>query len=50
MARPTIGHLDPAFITMMDEVKSLLSYAFQTTYPLTMPVSHLGPPVWKHAW
>ena len=42
MARPTIGHLDPAFITMMDEVKSLLSYAFQTTYPLTMPVSAPG--------
>ena len=37
-----IGHLDPAFITMMDEVKSLLSYAFQTTYPLTMPVSAPG--------
>ena len=27
---------------MMDEVKSLLSYAFQTTYPLTMPVSAPG--------
>ncbi|MDC0088897.1 alanine--glyoxylate aminotransferase family protein, partial [Porticoccaceae bacterium] len=23
MARPTVGHLDPTFITMMDEVKSL---------------------------
>ena len=24
MARPTIGHLDPAFIDMMDEIKVLL--------------------------
>ena len=24
MARPTIGHLDPAFIDMMDEVKEML--------------------------
>ena len=30
MSRPTIGHLDPAFITMMDEMKELLQYAFQT--------------------
>ena len=30
MARPTIGHLDPAFIGMMDEMKLLLQYAFQT--------------------
>ena len=24
MARPTIGHLDPAFVTMMEEIKALL--------------------------
>ncbi|MGD9660766.1 MAG: alanine--glyoxylate aminotransferase family protein [Porticoccaceae bacterium] len=42
MSRPTIGHLDPAFITMMDEVKGLLQYAFQTKNPLTMPVSAPG--------
>ena len=24
MARPTIGHLDPQFISMMDEIKKLL--------------------------
>jgi alanine-glyoxylate transaminase / serine-glyoxylate transaminase / serine-pyruvate transaminase len=42
MARPTIGHLDPAFIDMMEEVKSLLQYAFQTTNALTMPVSAPG--------
>lgn len=42
MARPTIGHLDPAFIGMMDEVKALLQYAFQTRNHLTMPVSAPG--------
>lgn len=42
MARPTIGHLDPAFIGMMDEMKSLLQYAFQTDNALTFPVSAPG--------
>lgn len=42
MARPTIGHLDPAFVAMMDEMKVLLRYAFQTEYSLTMPVSAPG--------
>jgi alanine-glyoxylate transaminase/serine-glyoxylate transaminase/serine-pyruvate transaminase len=42
MARPTIGHLDPAFIAMMDEIKVMLQYAFQTKNALTMPVSAPG--------
>ena len=42
MARPTIGHLDPAFVGMMDEVKAMLQYAFQTRNHLTMPVSAPG--------
>ncbi len=42
MARPTIGHLDPAFIGMMDEIKQLLQYALRTENPLTMPVSAPG--------
>lgn len=42
MARPTIGHLDPAFVGMMDEVKSLLQYAFQTSNALTIAVSAPG--------
>jgi alanine-glyoxylate transaminase/serine-glyoxylate transaminase/serine-pyruvate transaminase len=42
MSRPTIGHLDPAFIAMMDETKELLRYAFQTDHELTMPVSAPG--------
>jgi alanine-glyoxylate transaminase/serine-glyoxylate transaminase/serine-pyruvate transaminase len=42
LARPTIGHLDPLFVGMMDEVKALLQYAFQTTNELTFPVSGPG--------
>ena len=42
MARPTIGHLDPAFVGLMDEIKALLQYAFQTENALTMPVSGPG--------
>jgi len=42
MSRPTIGHLDPRFVGMMEEVKGLLQYAFQTDNALTMPVSAPG--------
>ena len=42
LSRPTIGHLDPKFVGMMDEVKLLLQYAFQTRNELTMPVSAPG--------
>jgi alanine-glyoxylate transaminase/serine-glyoxylate transaminase/serine-pyruvate transaminase len=39
LSRPTIGHLDPRFVEMMDELKGLLQYAFQTENALTLPVS-----------
>lgn len=42
LARPTIGHLDPQFISMMDEMKGLLHHAFQTDNPLTIPLSGPG--------
>ncbi|NUM81050.1 alanine--glyoxylate aminotransferase family protein, partial [bacterium] len=42
LSRPTIGHLDPKFVEMMDEVKALLQYAFQTNNELTMVVSAPG--------
>jgi len=42
LSRPTIGHLDPEFIRMMDEIKSLLQYAFKTSNELTLPVSAPG--------
>jgi alanine-glyoxylate transaminase/serine-glyoxylate transaminase/serine-pyruvate transaminase len=42
LSRPTIGHLDPSFVEMMEETKRLLQYAFQTENALTMPVSAPG--------
>ena len=42
MSRPTIGHLDPVFVAMMDNMKGLLRYAFQSDYDLAMPVSAPG--------
>jgi alanine-glyoxylate transaminase/serine-glyoxylate transaminase/serine-pyruvate transaminase len=42
LSRPTIGHLDPEFITLMDEVQELLRYAFCTGNALTMSVSAPG--------
>lgn len=42
LGRPVIGHLDPEFVTMMDEVKVLLHYAFQTKNELTLPISAPG--------
>lgn len=42
MARPTVGHLDPSFISLMDEVKALLQMAFMTANDLTLAVSGPG--------
>ncbi|MEH6713014.1 MAG: alanine--glyoxylate aminotransferase family protein [Paraglaciecola polaris] len=42
LSRPTLGHLDPAFIQLMDEIKQLLQYAFKTDNQLTMPISAPG--------
>lgn len=42
LGRPTIGYLDPVFVGMMDELKALLRYAFQTANPMTFPVSGPG--------
>ncbi|WP_298773628.1 alanine--glyoxylate aminotransferase family protein [uncultured Shewanella sp.] len=41
-AKPTIGHLDPLFVAMMDELKALIQYAFQTTNSMTLAVSAPG--------
>ena len=37
-----VGHLDPAFIKLMNEVQDLLRYAWQTENKLTIPVSGTG--------
>src|SRR4029453_4241546 len=42
MAMPLIGHLDPAFIAMMEETKRLLRATFLTANTLTLPISATG--------
>lgn len=42
MAQPLLGHLDPLFLALMDEVQQLLHYVFQTQNELTIPVSGTG--------
>ncbi|MFB6142173.1 MAG: alanine--glyoxylate aminotransferase family protein [Halorientalis sp.] len=42
MGTPLVGHLDPAFVDLMDEVQDLLRYAFRTDNQWTIPVSGTG--------
>jgi len=42
MSQPAIGYLDPVFVEMMEELKQLLRYVYQTRNPLTFPVSGPG--------
>ncbi len=42
MSIPLLGHLDPAFLTLMDETKRLLQFVFQTRNELTIPISGTG--------
>ena len=42
MAAPMVGHLDPYFVTIMDETVELLRYLFRTQNRLTFPISGTG--------
>lgn len=42
MSTPLLGHLDPQFLTIMDEVKSMLQEILRTKNQLTIPVSGTG--------
>ncbi len=42
MNTPPVGHLDPAFLGLMDEIQTLLRYVWQTENPLTIAVSGTG--------
>ena len=42
MATPLIGHLDPQFIAIMDDVMEMLRRLFQTKNEVTFPVSATG--------
>ncbi len=42
LAAPTVGHLDPYYIEVMEDVRARLRACFRTESPLTFPVSATG--------
>lgn len=42
MSRAPVGHLDPTFLALMDEIQALLRYVWQTENPLTIATSGTG--------
>lgn len=42
MNRQPIGHLDPAYLDLMDEVQAMMRYVWQTENPMTLPISGTG--------
>ncbi len=42
MSEPLIGHLDPAFVNLMDEIKDMLRKVFLTENEMTFPISGTG--------
>ena len=42
LAKPTLGHLDPVFIELMDDIKKFLKELMGTENELTIPVSGTG--------
>jgi len=42
MSLPLLGHLDPVFIRMMEEIKEMLRQVMRTSHPMTFPVSGTG--------
>ncbi|MFA4028631.1 MAG: hypothetical protein GDYSWBUE_000656 [Candidatus Fervidibacterota bacterium] len=42
LSHPPIGHLDPLFLCVMDEVREMLRIVFQTRNKLTFPISGTG--------
>ena len=42
LGAPTLGHLDPQYLQIMDQVCAQLRQVFRTANPLTFPVSGTG--------
>jgi len=42
MSQPLVGHLDPAFVKIMEEIKTMLRSVFLTRNDMTFPVSGTG--------
>jgi len=42
LGAPVVGHLDPDYLKVMDDVQQLLRYTFQTDNPVTLTISGTG--------
>jgi alanine-glyoxylate transaminase/serine-glyoxylate transaminase/serine-pyruvate transaminase len=42
LSQPLVGHLDPVFVKMMEEIKAMLREVFHTKNDMTFPVSGTG--------
>jgi len=42
MARPTVGHLDPQFLGVLNDIRDMLKQVFRTSNELTLAVSGTG--------
>jgi len=42
LAKPTLGHLDPEYLAIMDDTRAMLQYVFQTTNELTLAMPGTG--------
>ena len=42
MAKPTLGHLDPRFLEVMDQIRSMMRSVYKTENELTFPMSGTG--------
>src|SRR5258707_347131 len=42
MSAPLLGHLDPVYVRMMEEIRGMLRIVFQTSNEMTFPVSGTG--------
>ncbi|MFI5353699.1 MAG: pyridoxal-phosphate-dependent aminotransferase family protein [Candidatus Binatales bacterium] len=42
MVSPMVGHLDPEFLKVMEEIKKMLRIVFRTTNEITFPISGTG--------
>ena len=42
LEQPVIGHLDPVFLSLLDDVQQMLKQLFRTRSALTLPISGTG--------
>jgi len=49
MSLPAVGHMDPGFTAIVEDVRQLLRYVWETNSEFTIPVSGTGSVAWEPA-